>query len=291
MLPRAVESVLAQDLRDLRLLISDNASTDGTRDYCLAIRDRDPRVEYVRHASHVTAHANFRFGLDTARTDLFMWLGDDDWLGERYLSRCVEELDKDPALLAVAGAARYFHEGRAVFEGENIAATQPMPRARVVSYFEQVFNNHIFYGLARRSAFLGVEIGEGLAMDWLVMARIAFHGSLRTLDGVWINRGSQGESQDLAAHARNLGLPPSVVRNPGAAIAWLAFVDVAWRSRTYRALPPLDRLSLALVVRSVIRKKFRISRWHNLQYALRAKLRLRSRARAVLARVRGAASK
>jgi hypothetical protein len=41
--------VLAQDWEDLELIISDNASTDGTRDICLKNTARDRHVPYFRN--------------------------------------------------------------------------------------------------------------------------------------------------------------------------------------------------------------------------------------------------
>jgi len=43
-IPEAVESVLAQDEQDWELLISDDGSTDGTRDYLDTVRDSRIKV-------------------------------------------------------------------------------------------------------------------------------------------------------------------------------------------------------------------------------------------------------
>src|SRR5262245_39362496 len=44
----AIQSVLEQTFTDFELIISDNASTDGTAAICLAAAAGDPRVHYSR---------------------------------------------------------------------------------------------------------------------------------------------------------------------------------------------------------------------------------------------------
>ena len=44
----AIRSVLAQDFADFELIITDNASTDGTADICRQWCRADPRVRYHR---------------------------------------------------------------------------------------------------------------------------------------------------------------------------------------------------------------------------------------------------
>ena len=41
---QAIASILSQTFTDLELIISDNASTDGTADICRSFADRDKRV-------------------------------------------------------------------------------------------------------------------------------------------------------------------------------------------------------------------------------------------------------
>jgi len=45
-IPQAVESVLSQSETDWELIISDNGSTDGTRDYLRTLTDPRIRVHY-----------------------------------------------------------------------------------------------------------------------------------------------------------------------------------------------------------------------------------------------------
>src|SRR5207247_7417863 len=100
-LKRAVESVLSQDYADLELVISDNASTDGTQAWCDDLARRDGRVRYIRQPLNLGSGANFAEVFRNARGRFYMVLGDDDWLDETYISRCSAVLlaHKDTAVV------------------------------------------------------------------------------------------------------------------------------------------------------------------------------------------------
>ncbi len=74
----ALDSLLAQTFTDFELLISDNASTDGTEMICREYADRDPRIRFVRQVENIGALANFEFVMRQARGEYFMWAASDD---------------------------------------------------------------------------------------------------------------------------------------------------------------------------------------------------------------------
>src|SRR5882672_1251712 len=93
---RAIESVLGQTFADFELLVSDNASRDGTEAICRRYADRDPRIRYTRHPTTTSGFDNFRFVLETARAPYFMWLPADDYVLPRLLEQAVSVLDARP---------------------------------------------------------------------------------------------------------------------------------------------------------------------------------------------------
>jgi glycosyltransferase involved in cell wall biosynthesis len=79
----AIQSVLAQSLADVEVVVSDNCSTDGTPDVVGGFSDA--RVRYVRTESHVTIPDSWEFGRSHARGRLVLMLSDDDALTSRAL--------------------------------------------------------------------------------------------------------------------------------------------------------------------------------------------------------------
>lgn len=108
----AVESILAQSLRELELVIVDDGSTDGTGELCAAIAARDPRVVLVR-ASHEGIVAALNRGLALARGRYLARMdGDDVALPERLAAQ-LRHLDAHPDVVALGTAVEVIDpEGR-----------------------------------------------------------------------------------------------------------------------------------------------------------------------------------
>lgn len=77
-LAQALDALLGQTHRSFELILSDNASTDGTEAVCKAYAARDPRIHYVRQAENIGAAKNFEFTIEHARGQFFMWAAHDD---------------------------------------------------------------------------------------------------------------------------------------------------------------------------------------------------------------------
>lgn len=77
----ALDSLLAQTVKDFELIISDNASTDSTQSICEAYAAKDSRISYVRQSENLGAANNFIYVLKAAKCEYFMWAASDDtWL-------------------------------------------------------------------------------------------------------------------------------------------------------------------------------------------------------------------
>jgi glycosyltransferase involved in cell wall biosynthesis len=92
---RTAESVLTQSHENLELVISDNASTDGTREICEELARRDRRVVYQRHATNIGLLPNFHSAASSATGTFVRWIGDDDSLEPDYVTRCLGAFDDD----------------------------------------------------------------------------------------------------------------------------------------------------------------------------------------------------
>jgi glycosyltransferase involved in cell wall biosynthesis len=94
-LRQALTSILQQTYGDFELVISDNASTDGTADICQEFVSQDPRITYLRNQVTRGANHNFNRLLKAARGKYFMWAGDHDLWHATWLASCLEILETD----------------------------------------------------------------------------------------------------------------------------------------------------------------------------------------------------
>lgn len=74
----ALDSLLAQTYMDFELIISDNASTDQTKTICQEYEKDDKRIRYYRQHENIGSTKNFKYVLDMARAEYFMWAAHDD---------------------------------------------------------------------------------------------------------------------------------------------------------------------------------------------------------------------
>lgn len=92
----ALDSLLNQTFADFELIISDNASDDGTETICREYATRDERVKYHRQSTNRGAIWNCNHTVELAQADYFKWAAYDDLHDESFLAKCVELLDTHP---------------------------------------------------------------------------------------------------------------------------------------------------------------------------------------------------
>lgn len=92
-LPEAIGSILAQTYRDFELVIVNDGSTDGTREYLDALAD--PRVVVV-HQDNRRLPSALNTGFARARGELLTWTSADNHVSPLFLEGLVGALDAHP---------------------------------------------------------------------------------------------------------------------------------------------------------------------------------------------------
>jgi glycosyltransferase involved in cell wall biosynthesis len=95
LLREAIDSVLAQTFTDFRLIVSDNASDDDTREVVRSYDDG--RIDYVRLDRNVGAIENFNRLIALVETEFLVLLPDDDLLYPGHLAAAVDLLEHHPS--------------------------------------------------------------------------------------------------------------------------------------------------------------------------------------------------
>jgi len=196
-LRETIGAILAQTFRDFELIISDNASTDGSLTICEEFARNDPRVRVVRGQTNRGAAANFRYVLDAARAPIFMWAGADDWRSADSLALTHDILTRRPDVVAANCPTRF--EGD-TFNHERMGdgpIEDDDPRRRVLAFFGFWHANARYYSLFRREALLKSRTLRGeeyLASDWAVMVEMLMLGKFAQAEGGEIVLGRHGMS-------------------------------------------------------------------------------------------------
>ena len=150
----AIDSLLRQTFTDFELIISDNASTDGTGDICRRYADQDRRIRYVRSEKNVGSAANFNRVIELATAPHFTLAAHDDIRAPRYVERCMEVLDKDPSVILAYTRGSVIDEAgahvRDFDKGPDLLTASPYERLHRW-LFQPHFAYHAFFGVIRAS--------------------------------------------------------------------------------------------------------------------------------------------
>ncbi len=155
-LREAIDSLLAQSHQNLTLYISDDASTDETESICTQYAAQDARVVYYRQPHNLGMFPNFKFVLDAAVGDYFMWAAQDDVRDPNYVATCIEALEKHKDVgLATTAAALTDTFGRILATETEMARLSGAPgvlqTARYIMQFEGLGKCNLMYGVFRTS--------------------------------------------------------------------------------------------------------------------------------------------
>ena len=113
-LAESLDALLGQSYDDFELIISDNASTDGTADICRQYMRQDSRINYVRQPRNIGCAPNHNFVVEQSRGELFKWASHDDLYARDLLERCVEALDEYPHVVLAHSWTAMIDSSRAV---------------------------------------------------------------------------------------------------------------------------------------------------------------------------------
>ncbi len=114
----ALESALAQRYEPLEIIVSDNGSTDHTRE--LVAGYDDPRIRYVRHDPGLGPLGNFNFCVEAARGDYLLLLHDDDLIDADMIESCMAAADYRTDVGVIRTGVRTIdNHGNTTYEAPN----------------------------------------------------------------------------------------------------------------------------------------------------------------------------
>jgi glycosyltransferase involved in cell wall biosynthesis len=120
-LPEALAAACAQTYPSLEILVSDNASSDGTG--ALVRSQSDARIRYQRQATNIGPVENVNYCIANARGEYFLLLMDDDLVDPEFVACCVAALRDQPGAGIVRTGTRVINgAGVLMYESPNLAA-------------------------------------------------------------------------------------------------------------------------------------------------------------------------
>lgn len=203
---QAIEALLGQSFEDFELIISDNASTDGTAGICQRYAGQDRRIRYFRQPHNVGLAPNHNFVAYRARGELFKWAASDDLYARDLLERCVAVLDEDPrVVLAHAWTARIDGSGA-------LTATMKYTLATSSRRAPERFRSLLFdsggdddYGVMRLDVLRKTAMKESYHhADHTIVAELGLHGAFYQVpDWLYFRRDHQDRAERACPTVRS----------------------------------------------------------------------------------------
>jgi len=189
-LAQSLDAVLGQTYTDFELILSSNASTDGTDDICREYERQDSRITFYRQDRNIGAAPHHDFVFRKSHGELFKWASGDDLWARDLVARCVALLDEHPdAILA--------HTFTAAIDGDdNVIQALDYPLTTAAPDAPERLRSMLFDGdlpgAIRADDFYGVIRAD-------VLRRVKPHGSFYHADQVFM--------AELVLHGRFLEVP------------------------------------------------------------------------------------
>ncbi|WP_088347486.1 MULTISPECIES: glycosyltransferase family A protein [Rhodomicrobium] len=185
-LRECVESIVSQDVTDLRVLVLDNASTDDSFEVAQELARGDARIAVHRHAKNIGSHANYNFGLDWAASDYFLLLDADDLLAPGALRRAVGLMQQDPGIGLTYGTELRLEFGPGVVprydtgdgDGWRVMTGEDFVRSQIEAGFCTVGSSTMIRRTSVQKAAGYYRPALRFYDDWELMLRMASFGKV-----------------------------------------------------------------------------------------------------------------
>lgn len=174
LVPRAIESVLAQTYRDFEFVIVDNGSTDRSGEIADTYAAKDARVRVI-HRERGNIGAGRNTGLDAARGKYVTFIDDDDWAEPDFLEFLVKLLEETQADVAICGAADKVFDEKKVMTPEEALIELMWRKKYNMAFPTKLFRREVMETLR----FPEEGSYDDIALMYKLLAsarRVAYHG-------------------------------------------------------------------------------------------------------------------
>jgi glycosyltransferase involved in cell wall biosynthesis len=220
LLPEALGALLGQTYENFELIISDNASTDGTADICRRYAKQDSRIIYTRQPCNIGLNPNHNYVIGQATGELFKMASHDDLYAREFLECCVAALEEYPgAVLAHSREGMIDTSGRVTkLLQYSVAADADWAPERFRSMLFDGWDDYT-YGVMRTSVLRRTHLhGSHHFADRTINTELCLHGPFRHLpDVLYFRRDHPERTSPYTVRSRCTYLDPrrsSALRHP-----------------------------------------------------------------------------
>jgi glycosyltransferase involved in cell wall biosynthesis len=178
-LDEAIESLLDQTFGDFELVMSDNASTDGTVDRCREWAAKDSRIVVLASDTNRGAAWNYNRTVEASSGRYFRWQAHDDRCDADHLLRLVDCFSRDPGIVLAYSHTRLIDaqgdEIRLLHDRLGVDSDSAAQRYRMM--IRNLKDCNAVFGLIDRSVLMNTQmIGAYASSDRALLYELALRG-------------------------------------------------------------------------------------------------------------------
>lgn len=264
-LRQTLAAMRGQTWRNLEIIVSDNASPNPQVEALgRAAAAEDPRVRYVRQSRNLGPAANFRFVLEAATGEFFLWAADDDAWEPFFIQRCVEThlaLGPTVALVQMTVPLTYRDEVLPLLDqGRAFAAPLSGTTTERIAHCLHNYFDNLIYGVYRRHAlYTNGTIIADVSKEQQVLMFVAANGDIVVLPEIGMykslryKRVYRHKVWEIAGGLRPQWWRP---RNQLKNLRYHRRLLSSYREALAQIdLPPADRASLDALATNIVRRQ------------------------------------
>lgn len=256
-LEKTILSALGQDLGDIRIVISDNGSTDGSPEIIRKYQRQDGRITAVFKKKNEGMLSNYYTLLDNTDTRYFVMMGAHDLFLPDYLRKAAAFLEANPDYVMAYPHSNFIDENDA-HQGSSdsdIDTTGLCTRQRMRKVAEDLAWCTCIHGVFRTEIIRKIPVVQTRGNDQVMLFATAYHGHIRFLDGLGILRREWRRESSEAVEVRRIsqGMYPETGSRFYDAYAVMSMEHLVFLFEK-TTLPLWEKLALAMTLLPIFKR-------------------------------------
>lgn len=179
-LKATLDSVLQQQYPHIRVVVSDNCSTDVSAEVAREYAARDNRIHLVRQEVNRGPAFNFRYVMEQADSKYFVWIGGHDVFLPNYIQDAVNLLEARPEIVVAYPKAEEIDQ-HDTLHGEIIADYDTVGLSTydaLVKIARNFHNGYAIHGVFRLDTLRKLPFEKVIGSDFLMLLLATTYGQI-----------------------------------------------------------------------------------------------------------------
>ncbi len=254
-----IESAINQSYKNIKIIISDNCSTDKSFDIASDYADKYKNIELVRQKQTIGIIENFKYPLSITNSKYFMWLGAHDIISKGYIEDAVNVLESTQTnVLVYPGGVTIDENGNLLNEIIDDYDTTGLNLEQRLLRIAKNFNNgYVIHGVLKTEVVKKIPFENVFGTDFLAVLLIAALGNIKRMPAIGFQRRlirSETQFEQRERHA-NAGMLKKTQINPFSLLAANLFKHII----KIKEISITDRFFLIFKLKQILKSRFDVT--------------------------------